>query len=162
MYKINLCQLSGGNFAVIWVLKICGILRKFCGLLQFCINFFCRDLEKFAVNLRSQKFYGPNIKIFLSPRRANFFIAHKLYFWTPQKMLIILMILKGHFKKNISLILKHFGTLFTFFNPPQNHAFIRKSTFKFPKKQIMRNFAEFCGPQNSPAIIHIFKASFRR
>ncbi len=32
-----------------------GILRKFCGLSHFCGHIFCRDLEKFAVKLRSQK-----------------------------------------------------------------------------------------------------------
>ncbi len=49
---------AGGDFAVIWVLKFCGIFRNFAEMLRSVAilrSHFCRDLGKFKVKLRPKK-----------------------------------------------------------------------------------------------------------
>ncbi len=129
------------------------ILRNFAEILRSVAilrSRFCRDLEKFAVNLRSQKILRSQNQNFSKSQKGEiFFISKRLYFWTHQKVVIILMILKGFFEKYF-IDLGPFCHFIYLFGPPKPCFYKEKAPSNSRKSKfcgILRNFVDH---KNSP------------
>ncbi len=137
--------MQGGNFAVIWLLKFCGILRKFCGLSQFCGHVLPGLIKICGQTESAKNFAVPTSKFFLVQKGQNFFISQKYIFELAKNA--------DHSDDTLGALWKIFYwprsvlPLYLPFWSPKTMLFIKKKHFQISEKA---NFAEFCGPQKSP------------